>query len=307
MKSNAIKVLLILIFVSFLLFPKLVLDGATQGLLLWYQVVLPTLLPFLILTGLIIKTNAFDVITTLIGPVICKVFGTSMQGSFSIIIGFMCGYPMGAKAIHDLYLERNITRNEAQYLLSFCNNISPMFFTSFLIYQVFNDPNILIPSALAIYGAPILLSFVTRRIYLKKIDSTCRIPTSTINHRFSIKMLDDCIIDGFTLITKIGCYIMIFSIILNLASFIDTARLTTLDMLLPLLEITNGISMIEQMDTLFFHMKYRFIIFLVTFGGLCAIAQTQCVLEDTDIKTFPYFIQKIITAIIAVIIFILIY
>lgn len=36
---------------------------------------------------------------------------------------------------------------------------------------------------------------------------------------------------------------------------------------------------------------------LTAFGGVCSIAQTNCMLEGTGLSIFPYFLQKLITAI----------
>ncbi len=308
MKTLSSKIILLLTFIAFLAFPHYVLMGAKEGLLLWYQIVLPTLLPFLILTSLFVQTNTFELITRFTGHTLSKLFHTSLQGSFVIIIGFMCGYPMGAKVIHDLYEKNYITKNEAQYLLSFCNNTSPMFLISFLIYQIILDKSLLLPCILAIYGAPMILSIFTRRFYLNTKKSPLKIVTQYVEqneHSFSVFLLDKCIMSSISLITKIGCYIMLFSIVINLISCFTYGSLSFFSWLLPTLEVTNGIHFINNCENLSFFDKYIAYIFVTTFGGFCAIAQTKCVLEDTDIPMAPYFLQKIITAIIAVIITVL--
>ena len=53
-----------------------------------------------------------------------------MYGSYALLLGLICGYPMGAKLTADLFREGKITKSEAQYLLTFCNNPGPVFISS---------------------------------------------------------------------------------------------------------------------------------------------------------------------------------
>ena len=129
---------MICLFVCMLLFPQTVFQGASSGLLLWFNTVLPTLLPFIILSNLLIRTGAIDVISRIISPVLCRLFCVSPFGAFAVLTGFLCGCPMGGKVAADLLRERRISEKEGRYLLSFCNNTSPMFIISYIIWQNLN-------------------------------------------------------------------------------------------------------------------------------------------------------------------------
>ncbi len=314
-KITAFHIFLLGIFCLFLIFPVSTLNGAASGLLLWYNILLPTLLPFIILTSIIIKTQAFSILSKIIGPILGQLFHVSRAGSLAIIIGFLCGYPMGAKVIGDLYESHNISQKEAQYLLSFCNNTSPMFIISFFLLQILNDSTKLIPVLLALYVAPILMSVLMRHFYQIEHPSTntcfytnhtddfsdnSNISKSKLNRRFSFQLLDEVIIESITLIMKIGGYVMIFSILINLCTTLILPHFPMLYYGVPMLEITNGLEMYQHMQLTPF--TYLCMIFLISFGGFCAVGQTSCVLPSSDLKLSHYFIQKIITAIIAVII-----
>lgn len=298
---------LLFMFSIFLIFPLQTLNGAAAGLLLWYNVLLPSLLPFIILTSIIVKTHAFSILSSLIGPTLGKLFWVSKEGSLAIIIGFLCGYPMGAKIINDLYEDQLISIKEAQYLLSFCNNTSPMFIFSFFLLQILESTTLLLPVLLSLYLAPLVISVFTRRFY--KIQKPSTTVSSSefastnhnhINQKFSFLLLDEVIIDSITLILKIGGYIMLFSIFINLALPFVSTYIPKLLFLVPMLEVTTGLEIYK--NTFQGSMQFIFMIFLVSFGGLCSVGQTSCVLTSSKIKIKHYFVQKIITAIIAVII-----
>lgn len=298
MRNSIYKIILLSVFFLCLIFPVQTLEGAVSGLMLWFDILLPTLLPFIIITTLIVRTQAFTLINLLLSPVLERIFHTSKSGSFAILVGFLCGYPMGAKVINDLYKGKSISYHEAQYLLSFCNNTSPMFIISFVMNQTLHYSNYTVPVISSVYLASIIMSFFTRKYYIK--DSDCYSTYEPEKTRFSMNILDESIMDGISLITKIGGYIMMFSILICMTIHLSIAYLPVLQYFLPLLEITNGVQLYST--NMSFQSQIFPIIFLIAFGGICSIAQTQCVLEGSDLKIAPYIAQKIITAMIAVII-----
>lgn len=140
MKGKFSALLTIFFFFLILLFPKTCVTGAGKGLVLWFHTVLPTLLPFLILTNLLLETGAIHLLSKLTKPLFCRLFHVSEYGSIVILSGFLCGYPLGSKFTADLLRRQKISYREASYLLSFCNNTSPMFIISFFIQQNLNTP-----------------------------------------------------------------------------------------------------------------------------------------------------------------------
>lgn len=162
MKNHFFQFFLILCFFVMLSFPSEVFEGAKSGLLLWFLTVLPTLFPFLLISRLLLDSCACSLLNKLLAPVISRLFGISAQGSFAFIVGFLCGYPMGAKITADLFHARQISKAEASYLLSFCNNTSPAFLIHYIVLGYFQNPRLIFPSVLILYGTPILLTFFFR-------------------------------------------------------------------------------------------------------------------------------------------------
>lgn len=276
------------LFFLMLTFPKQTLTGATEGLLLWFEILLPTLLPFFILTNLLLQTNSIVYISYIIGPFFEKLFQVSRNGSFAVLSGFLCGYPVGAKVTADMVRTHKITLAEGKYLLSFCNNTSPAFIINFLVIQNLKDDALLLYTLFISYLSPILCSFLFRKIYhIKNIQK--QMETSPAEFILNFQIIDDCIMNAFENITKIGGYIILFSILISLGGN------TPLAPVLPILEITNGIPSIIKMIS-DFDKCYLFLMFLTSFGGFCAIAQTNSMLHDTKLSIFPYIIEKLITA-----------
>lgn len=129
-KAFPLAVLFLLAFLF--LHPSEALTASKEGLNLWLNTLLPTLLPFLILTGILLHTHCIEAMLSPLRPFWAKIFGLSPCGTYALLLGLLCGYPMGAKIAADLYASGKICRREAHYLLTFCNNASPGFLIAYL-------------------------------------------------------------------------------------------------------------------------------------------------------------------------------
>ena len=278
-------------FLIMLIFPNQTFEGASNGLLLWFQIVLPTLLPFVVLSNLLIYTNAVTYISSIIKPFVQRLFRVSDYGCYAVFVGFLCGYPMGAKVIADLIQTDKISKKEGQYLLSFCNNTSPMFIISFIVMQNFKNETLLLGTIMILYLVPIMCSFLFRHFYKYQRNTVCTNATSLI-FRFNFQIFDTSIMNGFETITKVGGYIILFSVLFSICEALPFTQY-----LLPFLEITNGIHWISNhIQPL--HITFPLVLTLTSFGGLCAIAQTNSMIQESTLSIFPYIIQKLITALV---------
>ena len=144
-KSKLLKGFILIFFILMFLFPFSSYKGASSGLMLWFINVLPTLLPFIIVSNLMIRLNITGKISGLLYPVIGKLFRVSPSGCYPILIGFLSGLPMGAKVVADLASEKKIDRKESHFLLSMCNNASPIFIMSFIAINQLKMPILRFP------------------------------------------------------------------------------------------------------------------------------------------------------------------
>ena len=84
------------------LFPKEILNSSRDAIILWANNILPALLPFLIGTNILIKTEIIDLISFFFDLIMMRIFKISCSGSFAVISGMICGYPVGDKIIKNL-------------------------------------------------------------------------------------------------------------------------------------------------------------------------------------------------------------
>ena len=66
-------------------------------------------------------------------------FNVGGAASAAFVLGFIGGYPIGAKSVITLYKNGSITKSEAERLLSFCNNSGPSFILGVVGAGVFSS------------------------------------------------------------------------------------------------------------------------------------------------------------------------
>ena len=111
-KKYSYLILCLILFAFMLLSPARAAAAASEGLLLWFHALIPVLLPFFILSRLLIVLDGVAFVTRLIEPFTGSLFGLSPNGSFCLLAGFLCGYPAGARISADLVRERRISPEE---------------------------------------------------------------------------------------------------------------------------------------------------------------------------------------------------
>lgn len=287
--------------------PTEALAGSKTGLLLWFHTIIPTLLPFMIISDLIIKLDMVSYITYFITPVFRKIFPVSPAGSYVIIAGFLCGYPMGAKVTADLVENRKITIAEGQYLLSFCNNVSPVFLMNYVVYDSMKNPGLLIPVLVIIYGSSMFWGLLYGKIK-KNVISFSNITgglsyiekKETPEFQLDFKILDASIINSFQTIVKLGGYIILFAIISRMILYVFTDNILIKSILVGATEITNGIYVISK-NPIPEKIKFILILCFTSFGGLSSVAQTESLIKTSGLSIKKYFFAKICNGLICVI------
>lgn len=306
-KNKILKGMVLLFLIIMLIFSDAAFRGASSGLLLWFHNVLPSLLPFIIISNLIIRLNISKQISKVFYPFLGRIFKVSNEGCYPIIIGFLSGLPMGAKTTADLVLDQRITRREGQFLFTMCNNASPMFIIGYIAITQLKLPQIKYALFVIIYGSAILGALFYRYLFylfvktkdMKIQNIITNSQSKAGNGRFSFDLLDSSIMNGFEIVTRIGGYIILFSILAQIMKEVVPGSGLVKAVLMGVLEITTGISQICTTD-LDNNIKIVLVSAVAAFGGFSGIAQTKSVLQDSRLSINNYFFVKLISASIAV-------
>ena len=282
-------------------YPDLSLQYASTGLTLWFQKMIPTLLPFMILSGVLISMNLTDRFVRLLHPVLHFLYGTTPNGSYTLLMGFLCGFPMGARIAGELRRKGRLSRKEAENLLVFSNNIGPVYFLSFVVSTLSLDRPIL--PFLVMYGVPLCYGIVIMRVIPARF-STDQVSLSNAFYRHSLSQeieesnipnapegllsaIDSSILSGLAGIGRLGGYMVFFNL-LNIL-FVPFIHLPPflLHFYQCILEITSGIAGCGSAHP-------YLVLIMLPFGGFSCIAQTYSMIRGTDLSIRPYLFHKVI-------------
>ena len=89
------------------------------GLTTWYKHMIPALFPFMVLSGFLLRSGLSMQLSALLNPILGRIFRLSPNCIYVIIMGFLCGFPMGARVTAELLQNGKITRKEAEFLIAF--------------------------------------------------------------------------------------------------------------------------------------------------------------------------------------------
>ena len=291
MQHRNLQILLIIFCAILFFFPGVSSEGAKNGLLLWSGTIVPTLLPFFLLTGIMNKYQAFYFVSYLFFPIYRRFPWLNRDLAYTLILGFFCGYPLGAKIINDLVLSGSYTKKEGQCLLAVCNNLSPMFTIGYTLTLILNN-QLSAPFFFFCLYAPNFCYFFYLMINerRKEMFFDHQIKTSL----FSQKNLDEIIFDSLRSIFSVGIYIMVFSIGANLLKTLDPVPFVT-DFFIGILEITTAVTHFGSMQ-IPLQNKAVILCAISSFGGLSAAAQTMSVCRSGKLSLKKYLLAKTVFA-----------
>lgn len=302
--------------------PNLVISASKDGLLLWFNTILPSILPFLIGTNLLIQLGFIDFLGNLLEPFMKKLFNVSGCGAFALVLGMFSGYPIGAEITASLREKDKISQYEAQRLISFTNNSGPLFIIGTIGIGMFSNIKIGYLILFIHYISAITVGIIFRfykfsekvdpplaKVSIKNAFIKLKISRLKTNKRLG-SILSDSIKNSLETICMIGGFVIFFSVISALLKqsnifdvigkiiFPEGVRSLSNGFFIGSIEITNGINILSSIST---SSSVIACIVLVSFSGLSIIAQTASVIKKSDIKISIYIFSKILHSFFALI------
>lgn len=291
-----------------LAFPAEISTGIKKGIKLSLYSVIPSLLPFILITNYMYEKGLCHYIGKLLYPLLNIFFKITTNGAYIILVGFLSGYPLGAKVIGEMVSSGNISKAEGKYLITFCNNTSISFLINYIICTCLR-------SSLPILGSTKLTTFhivllvflpsIITGILNKLLLNIRKIHYPTFQRSINVLNQKENIIKKtyFSLMT-LCTYVIFFS---ALTQLINTLPLNFFQkkITISFLEITNGCFLITkcQLEDIY---KIYFVLLCVILGGISIFLQSLSQIKDKTIMLY-YVFGKIECCLIYTILYLIIY
>ncbi len=251
--------LLILIFDS-----SLALEGARTGMDLCIRTVIPSLFPFFVLSAIL--TNSLKNYGASKLQVVSGFLGIPPSAASVLIPSFLGGYPVGAKCVGDLYQKHQISKTDAERLLSFCSNAGPSFLFG-MVSGFFPERKCI----WLLWFIHVLSALLTAIAIPPKAQSGCSLLPEK-------KPREEAIIwSAAKAMGMVCCWVVLFRMVITFLNawlfWLFPVWIKVL--LVGLLELTNGCCELLLISDV----NLRFVVCscMLSFGGICVLFQTSAV------------------------------
>ncbi|OZB97745.1 nucleoside recognition domain-containing protein [Paenibacillus sp. XY044] len=290
--------------------PAPAFQASLQGLNLWWKIVFPGLLPFLVLSEILIAYGWVNALGAFLEPLMKKLFRLPGTGGWVMAMGLTTGFPGGAQAVQQLHAQGSLQPEEAGRLAALSHFCNPVMILVVVATGLMHDP-VMGYGLIAVHWIAGILAYMTvqRRGKAKGTDPVSDKPRERLKGRpaslFSRvlhaaeearakdgrsfgRLLGDSVTHAVQVLMMIGGYIIIFSVIIQIVSRITTAKLSIPDYALSgLFEVHLGARDISAAAFASGALQWSLLSALLGFSGISALMQSISLIRKTGAPIAP--------------------
>lgn len=300
--SNLLIVIFSTLFLIFIMLNReLVSETILYSFYIWYNTLVPSMAPMIILADILITYHFENYLPKGIIKIFTKLFNISKEAVVTLLLSLVSGFPANAININKAYTMGIIPAEEAEHLLLFTHFANPLFVIgtigSFFLGNIK-------------YGYIILISHVMSSFLIGIILRKKNVPSS---FNYSMKkeesqsfgvVLSSSIKKCVNSLLMVGGTVSIFLVFSTLLCKVIGVQGIASALIKGILEMTMGLAEIAKLNisTVF---KIGLSTFIISFGGLSIHLQVISSLAN-EIKYKNYFIGRILQSIISTLIAVII-
>ena len=241
--------------------------GAAEGLALCFKSIIPSLLPFFVLSILITNSLAGERIRVL--QPLERLLRIPKGSGSTFLIGILGGYPVGAQSVAQGHKNGSLSRLDAQRMLGFCSNAGPSFLFGIIACKFSK-----MEFAWALWLIHILSAMLVGILLPggNNAQTKCS-PSKNIS-------VSDSLQKTIRILAGVCGWVILFRVVIAFLTrwilwfFPDWVQV----FVCGILELANGCCALDRIT----NEGLRFVVCsgMLAFGGLCVCMQTASVTED---------------------------
>ncbi len=270
----------------------------SEGLSLCVRTVIPSLFPFMVISDLLVSGGAISFLGRILERPCRALFGVSGEGGCAVLLGALCGFPIGARSAVNMYDTGKISRRELERLLTFSNNPSSAFIISAVGISLFGAREL----GVRLYAMTLLSSLavgiaqnIIFRARGKNISpSSENAPRIVCSKKFGIGDFTEAITSSALALFKVCAFVVFFTAFLGtLSSAVDSFAVSQelRAIIFGVFEMTGGMAQAAEVSSA----KWAKMIagFVSGWSGLSVHFQIMSLCADRGVSFKPYFAAKI--------------
>ena len=261
--------------------------------------VIPSLFPYMVLSSLIVTTGTATTVANIIGKPVAKLLGVPPCSVSAILMGMLCGFPIGAKASMDMYRAGLLTDKETEHLIAISNNTGPAFVIEVAGRKYFGSSYI----GVIFYAIQLVAAFIVAFIYgrIDKKKMNCKKSHAGISSNDSVKPASgsfaSAVADAARSSVVVSGFIVFFSVISEYVYMLGDAiglsgvKISALNALIEFSGAVKDASVYAGTAGL------CIAAFAINFGGLSVLAQSAALTDGASVSMKKCFVCKLIQGI----------
>ncbi|HPU01017.1 MAG TPA: sporulation integral membrane protein YlbJ [Bacillota bacterium] len=321
----------IFITVSMVRFPKEAFEAAVEGLHVWWDIVFPALLPFFVISQILIGLGVVHMMGVFLEPVMRPLFNVPGAGSFVMAMGLASGFPIGAVLTAELRARNLCNRVEAERLMSFCNTADPLFMVGAVAVGMLGYPQggliIVIAHYLSSLTLGLIMRFYRRRepasaeLLPRRGSLMARALRALVEAREKDgrplgRLMGDAIHRSIETLLLVGGFIILLSVVIRIldlmgvvpvlargiAALLKPAGLSpalAAPLVSGLFEIDLGCQAAASAAGVAMGEKLIALGMIIAWSGLSVHCQVASIISKTDLRIAPYIAARLIHTLLA--------
>ena len=273
-KDITLTILLTFILFVFLTNSSLVINAVNQGISVFVKNVLPSLMPFFILTDILLNYKYFDNLKHIF----------KFKYVNFLIVSMISGLPSNAKYLSYMIKNNSISISDASRVLAFSFFPNPMFIIGTVGVLLNNKVYPII-----VLGILYLSSFIVYLINYKSLENKDFVSDKSKVEFFNL--LKSSIQNSFSALLVILGIIVVFTIIINIVKEYLRINQLTLTIINIILELTTGVKSISILNIPLVY-KYTLLAFGISMSGISVIMQAFGIMSGYKLN-YKIFIKSL--------------
>ena len=282
-------------------------EYVTRGLLLCAKVVIPSLFPFMVLSELIVSGGTVNQIPKPLLAPLRRLLGLPDAGVCAVLLGLLCGFPIGAKCVLSAYQKGFLSKDEAERALTCSSGPSSAFLIGAVGVSLWDNRRFGVALYLTVLAVSLLTGMLANGLQKKSLPSVAMpSPQWTTEESPMGRAAQFCnaVKSSLSGILLVCAYVVFFS------ALSGTFQLVLNEQSIPsgisaflscVLEISGGVGQASALGNA--HIGAYLCAFAAGWSGISVHCQMLAVCENSALSLRPYFFSKLFQGLLCALIF----
>lgn len=281
------------------------IEYMNRGLRLCAKTVIPSLFPFMVISELIVSGGIGATVFRPIAPLLQRLFRIPEAGCCAVLLGMLCGFPVGAKCAMTAFDRGKLTRAEAERVLTFSNNPSSAFLINAVGVSLWGNRKFGVALYVTVLASQLLTGALFARLPLRQTSpEEFAPPAPPQSRRTGAGFFTDAIRSACFSMLLVCAYVIFFSALVGtLSLLLDAIKLPAWikASVFCIFELSGGMSAAASLSAPL--SAALLCAFAAGWSGLSVHCQILSVCDGRGLRFRSYFLAKLLQSGLCVLLF----